>query len=57
MEYMRDHGAFADIPVQRLVAAWEEAYGKERVGRWVQGFEASGGRSIQHFEREDLVDV
>jgi hypothetical protein len=57
MEYVGDHGTFADVPVQRIVAGWEEAYGKERVGRWVQGFEASEGRSIQHFEREDVVDV
>jgi transglutaminase-like putative cysteine protease len=48
---------FADVPVQRLVAAWEEAYGKDRVGRWVRGFEASGGRSIKQFEREDVVDI
>jgi hypothetical protein len=57
MEYVRDHGAFADVPVQRLVAAWEEAYSKDRVGRWVRGFEASGSRSIKHFEREDVVDI
>jgi hypothetical protein len=42
--------------VQRIVAGWEEAYGKDRVGRWVQGFEASGGRPIKHFEREDVVN-
>jgi len=57
MEYVRDHGAFADVPVQRIVAGWEEVYGKDRVDRWVQGFEAPGGRSIKHFEREDVVDV
>ena len=57
MEYVRDHGAFADVPVQRIVAGWEEAYGKDRVGHWVRGFEAAGGRSIKHFEREDVVDV
>jgi transglutaminase-like putative cysteine protease len=57
MEYVRDHGAFTDVPVPRIVSAWEEAYGKDRVSRWVRSFEASGGRSIQHFEREDVVDI
>ncbi len=57
MEYVRDHGAFDDVPVERIVAAWQDAYGKDRVGGWIQGFETSGGRSIKHFEREDVVGV
>jgi transglutaminase-like putative cysteine protease len=56
MEYVGEHGAFDDIPVQRLVAAWENAYGRERVQGWITAFEASGGRSGKRFEREDVVD-
>jgi transglutaminase-like putative cysteine protease len=57
MESVRDHGAFDDVPVERIVAAWQDAYGKDRVGGRIQGFETSGGRSIKHFEREDVVGV
>jgi transglutaminase-like putative cysteine protease len=57
LEYLRDHGSFADIPVGRLVAAWEEAYGRDRVRSWIEGFEATGGKSVRHFEREEVVNV
>jgi transglutaminase-like putative cysteine protease len=56
MEYVREHGGFQDIPVERLVAAWEEAYGQDRVQGWIRGFEASGGRAGKRFEREDVLD-
>jgi hypothetical protein len=56
MEYVREHGAFQDIPVERLVAAWEEAYGRDRVQSWIKSFETSGGRAGKHFEREDVLD-
>lgn len=55
MEYVIDRGAFDDIPVVRIVAAWEDAYGRERVQGWIRSFEASGGRTGKHFEREDVV--
>ena len=55
MEYVRDHGAFGDIPVERLVAAWEDAYGRDRVQGWITAFESCGGRSGKQFEREDGV--
>jgi transglutaminase-like putative cysteine protease len=57
MEYVTEHGACGDIPVERIVAAWEDAYGRERVRGWIRTFEASGGRSGKHFEREDVVVV
>jgi transglutaminase-like putative cysteine protease len=56
MEYVRDHGAFGDIPVERLVAAWEDAYGRARVQGWITAFESSGGRSGKQFESENVVD-
>ena len=55
MEYVRDHGAFADVPVERLVAAWEEAYGRERVRNWIEGYESSGDRSSRRFDNEDVA--
>lgn len=40
MEYVTDHGVFDDVPVASLVAAWQAAYGEERVAGWVAKFEA-----------------
>jgi transglutaminase-like putative cysteine protease len=54
MEYVADHGVFADIPVDLIVAAWEEAYGKERVRSWIARFEEAGGKSLAEFEKEDV---
>jgi transglutaminase-like putative cysteine protease len=55
MEYVAYHGTWADVPVDRIVAEWGRAYGKERVGRWVAAFEASGGKSIRDFYREEVL--
>jgi transglutaminase-like putative cysteine protease len=54
MEYVADHGTYADIPVETIVAAWERAYGKARVREWIARFEESGGRSLSRFEKEDV---
>jgi transglutaminase-like putative cysteine protease len=54
MEYVREHGAFHDIPTERIVSAWGAAYGEDRVRGWIRDFEATGGRSVKHFEREDV---
>lgn len=53
MEYVGFHGTFADIPVAEIVAAWEQAYGRERVRGWIQGFEAA--REKRDFYREEVV--
>ena len=34
VEYVRHHGSFADVPLPRILEAWEEAYGKERIEIW-----------------------
>jgi transglutaminase-like putative cysteine protease len=57
MEYVHDHGAYADIPVERIVEAWSETYGKERVRNWIAAFEASGDRSNRRFDAEDVVKL
>jgi transglutaminase-like putative cysteine protease len=55
MEYVTYHGTWADVPVDRIVSEWEKAYGRERVRRWIATFEASGGKSIRDFYREDVL--
>ncbi|MBK5101933.1 MAG: transglutaminase domain-containing protein [Desulfobacteraceae bacterium] len=54
MEYVADHGTCADVPVDAIVAAWEEAYGKDRVGSWIAQFESTGGKSLSNFDREEI---
>ena len=56
MEYVRDHGAFADVPVEQLVVAWENAYGSDRVRSWIKSFEAIGATRAKRFEHEDAVE-
>lgn len=55
MEYVEYLGTFADIPVERIVAAWEEAYGKERVRGWVESLERGEGFPRRRFETEEVV--
>ena len=56
MEYVTYHGSFADIPVERIVNAWEEAYGADRVRSWIDAFEQSGGKSTREFFSEEPLE-
>lgn len=56
MEYVADHGTYADVPLDVILAAWEEAYGKERVRDWIALHEESGGKPISDFEREEILE-
>jgi transglutaminase-like putative cysteine protease len=55
MEYINDHGTYADIPVDQIVDAWKAVYGQDRVKRWIANFENSGGKIDRNFESEDIV--
>ena len=55
MEYVADHGTYADIPVEKIVTAWAKAYGEERVNRWIEGYEASEGASDRDFDAEEAI--
>ena len=56
MEYLGDLGTYDDIPVAAIVTAWEEAYGKDRVHRWIRIFEERGARGLRDFWKEDVVE-
>ncbi|RJQ62403.1 MAG: transglutaminase domain-containing protein [Desulfobacteraceae bacterium] len=56
MEYVDDHGTYADVPVDTIVSAWEKEYGKKRVRGWIAAFEASGGTSTRDFAKEEVID-
>jgi len=55
MEYVADHGTYADVPVDQIVAAWEETYGRRRVRRWIARYEAAGQLDGRDFSREDVL--
>ncbi len=40
MEYLEYHGTYADIPVDEILAAWEQAYGKDRIRKWIDDLES-----------------
>ncbi|MGM0426473.1 MAG: transglutaminase-like domain-containing protein [Thermodesulfobacteriota bacterium] len=55
MEYVADHGTYADVPVATIVKAWKAAYGEDRVNQWIERFETTGGKPIRNFYREDVI--
>ncbi len=57
MEYVAYHGSYADIPVDLIVAAWQNTYGKERVQGWIDAFEQSGGIFPRDFYSEDVINA
>jgi transglutaminase-like putative cysteine protease len=55
MEYLEFHGSFADIPVAKIVAAFEESYGQDRVRGWIAGFEQDATNRRGRFDVEDVM--
>lgn len=55
MEYVADHGTYADIPVDEIVEGWRKEYGEDRVRKWIADYEASPGASGREFDVEDVV--
>jgi transglutaminase-like putative cysteine protease len=37
VEYVRHHGVFSDLPLDLILKAWDEIYGRERVEEWKKG--------------------
>jgi transglutaminase-like putative cysteine protease len=54
MEYLTYHGSYSDIPLDRILAAWRETYGMERVQAWIDAFEKAGGARLADFDKEDV---
>ncbi len=55
MEYLTYHGTFSDIPLDRILDAWYETYGRERVQSWIDAFEKAGGRPLSDFYKEKIA--
>jgi transglutaminase-like putative cysteine protease len=56
MEYIHFHGLRSDIPVDEIVSAWEKAYGKDRVRKWIRMLEEGNGRSLSDFAKEEMLN-
>lgn len=54
MEYLAYHGSYSDIPLDRILAAWNETYGRERVQAWIDAFEQAGGGGVADFSTEEI---
>ena len=54
MEYIRFHGIYHDVPISAIMKAFEEAYGKERVKKWIRLFEETGKTSLRDFAKEQV---
>jgi transglutaminase-like putative cysteine protease len=50
MEYLQYHDTHPDVPVAKLLSAWEEAYGVERVRGWKRQFPRDGGADFSDEE-------
>ncbi len=55
MEYINDHGSFADIPVEKIVAGWKKVYGTQRVRRWIEEYEQAREDSGRDFGSEEIL--
>jgi len=55
MEYITFYGTYADIPVDQIVDGWKETYGHERVNKWIEAFEETGGKLRRKLENEEWV--
>ena len=55
MEYVEDHGTFADVPLELIVNAWKKAYGSQRVQQWINAFEKAGGGRWRNFDKEEII--
>ncbi len=56
MEYVKFHETYHDIPVDTIMAVWEESYGKDRVRKWIEDIEKAKGKPVSDFYSEDILD-
>jgi len=55
MEYINDHGTFADVPVDKILVGWKKVYGSQRVQRWIQEYEQARGNAGRDFGSEEAI--
>ena len=57
MEYVTFHGTYEDVPLEAILRAWEEVYGKARLDGWIAELEKSGGKSSRNFDTETVLNT
>lgn len=57
MEYLEFRGSYEDIPVGEIVAAWEAAYGRDRVRGWIESLEEEGDTRMIAVDEEEVTQV
>ncbi|MCP4675680.1 MAG: transglutaminase domain-containing protein [Deltaproteobacteria bacterium] len=55
MDYVKDRGTFADIPIDVILDGWKEVYGEDRVQAWIEIYEQAGDKSPRDFYKEDII--
>jgi transglutaminase-like putative cysteine protease len=38
VDYVRDHGPFADIPLEPMLKSWEDTYGRDKIELWKSAY-------------------
>ena len=56
MEYVEYLDTYSDVPVDTIIDGWKKIYGEDRVNRWIDEFERSGGKSGRNFIKEDILE-
>jgi transglutaminase-like putative cysteine protease len=57
MQYVTYHGSYGDVPLEAILRAWEEAYGKVRIDAWIAELEKTGGKSSRNFDTETVINT
>ena len=57
MEYLEYHGSYADVPVDIILEAWKQEYGRERVEMWIEAFESGAMDDHPKFEDEEVIET
>lgn len=55
LEYLEEHGSYADIPVAHIISEFRKKYGSELVDKWIDAFDSMRGIANRNFEKEDVV--
>ncbi len=55
MEYVEYQGTYADVPVSKILNAWERSYGKEGIQNWMEMHKKSRDSNLPNFETEDIL--
>ncbi len=55
MEYLEFLGSFADVPVNKILSAFERTYGTKRVRGWIRNFEMYGSLQSGPFDAQDMI--